>query len=121
MRRAIQTCQLSFSPAVDRGLIIVCLPHAEEVSDAPADTGSPIDVLQAEFGSGVDFDHLAQGWFKHDGEFAIEPKIVKARAKKLRQWLKARPEKEIAMVSHGFFNHYLCEEVDDDGQQTTPW
>ncbi|EMF12799.1 phosphoglycerate mutase-like protein [Sphaerulina musiva SO2202] len=121
MRRAIQTCQLSFQPAVERGLVIVCLPHAEEVSDAPADTGSPVNVLQAEFGSAVNFDHLEEGWFKHDGEFAIDPKAVKARATKLRQWLKARPEKEIAMVSHGFFNHYLCEEVDDDGQQTTPW
>lgn len=121
MRRAIHTCQLSFQPAVERGLVIVCLPHAEEVSDAPADTGSPVNVLQAEFGSAVNFDHLEEGWFKHDGEFAIDPKAVKARATKLRQWLKARPEKEIAMVSHGFFNHYLCEEVDDDGQQTTPW
>ncbi|KAI5364003.1 Putative histidine phosphatase superfamily, clade-1 [Septoria linicola] len=121
MRRAIQTCQLSFAPVVDRGLIIVCVPHAEEVSDAPSDTGSPVDVLRAEFGQGVDFDHLKHGWFEHKGEFAVDPKTVKLRATKLRQWLKARPEKEIAMVSHGFFNHFLCEEVDDNGEQTTPW
>ncbi|CAK1366782.1 unnamed protein product [Cercospora beticola] len=121
MRRAIQTCQLSFAPAVERGLIIVCLPHAEEVSDAPSDTGSPIETLQAEFSQGVDFDHLKHGWFEHKGEFSVEPKTVKVRATKLRQWIKARPEKEIALVSHGFFNHFLCEEVDDNGEQTTPW
>lgn len=121
MRRAIQTCQLSFAPAVERGLIIVCLPHAEEVSDAPSDTGSPIETLQAEFSQGVDFDHLKHGWFEHKGEFSVEPKTVKVRATKLRQWIKARPEKEIGLVSHGFFNHFLCEEVDDNGEQTTPW
>ncbi|KAM3414108.1 hypothetical protein BST61_g10766 [Cercospora zeina] len=121
MRRAIQTCQLSFAPAVERGLIITVLAYAEEVSDAPSDTGSPIETLKAEFTQGVDFDHLKDGWFEHKGEFSVEPKTVRVRATKLRQWIKARPEKEIALVSHGFFNHFLCEEVDDAGEQTTPW
>lgn len=59
LRRAIQTCQLAFAPCVERGLVIIALPTAEEVSDAPSDTGSPVEDLIKEFGDEkVDFDHL---------------------------------------------------------------
>lgn len=40
-------------------MVIVALPAAEEVSDAPSDTGSEVDALKKEFGDDkVDFDHL---------------------------------------------------------------
>lgn len=101
---------------------VLALPHAEEVSDAPSDTGSDVDVLREEFGNTVDFQFVSDdGWWKHEGEFATDPKAVNARAAKLRRWLKARPEREIALVSHGFFNHFLTGDVDDEGKQTTPW
>ena len=29
--------------------------------------------------------------------------------------------KEVVLVSHGFFNHYLTGDVNDKGEQTTPW
>ena len=106
---------------MEKGLTVIALPHAEEVSDTPSDTGSPVEVLREEFGVKVDFDHLKNAWYKHEGEFAIDPKAVNARATSLRKWIKARPEKEIAMVSHGFFSHFLTGDVDDHGQQTTPW
>ncbi|EME41994.1 hypothetical protein DOTSEDRAFT_72932 [Dothistroma septosporum NZE10] len=122
LRRAIQTCQLSFAPCVERGLVIIALPTAEEVSEAPSDTGSPVEDLIEEFGSEkVDFDHLKHGWYKHEGEFATDAKACNARALKLRKWIKARPEREVALVSHGFFNHFTTGEVDDKGEQTTPW
>lgn len=101
---------------------IIAVSHAEEVSENPSDTGSPVDVLRAEFGDDVvDFDALKHGWYEHVGEFAIDAKAVNARAKKLRRWIKARPEREVALVSHGFFNHFLTGDVDDKGEQTTPW
>lgn len=77
-------------------------------------------VLREEFGK-VDFEFLKHEWFVRTGEFSSDPKAVNARAKKLRKWIKQRPQKEIALVSHGFFNHFLTGEVDDEGQQTTPW
>ena len=55
------------------------------------------------------------------GEYAFEPKALIARAAKLRRWIKARPEKEVVLVAHGFFNHFLTGDVKQDGEQTTPW
>lgn len=121
MRRALQTCTLSFAPCVQRGLKIIALPIAEEASDAPCDTGSEVETLQAEFPEVVDFDHVKQGWWHHEQELAVDPASLNARAAKLRRFIRERPEKEVVLVSHGFFNHYLTGDVDDEGKQTTPW
>jgi len=120
LRRALQTCAIAFEPALDRGLQIVALPMAEEASDAPCDTGSEVEVLQQEFPK-VDFDHLSYGWFIHEGEYATDPVSLNSRAAKLRQFIRDRPEREVVLVSHGFFNHYLTGDVNDRGEQTTPW
>lgn len=104
-----------------RGLKILALPYAEEASDDPSDTGSELDVLLKDFPAQVDFNHVKEGWYLHDGEFATTPIALKARAAKLRRFIRDRPEKEVVLVSHGFFNHYLTSDVDDEGKQTTPW
>ncbi|KJY00243.1 hypothetical protein TI39_contig338g00022 [Zymoseptoria brevis] len=122
LRRALQTCQLSFAPCIERGLKIHAQPYAEEVSTNPSDTGSEASVLKEIFGPDlVDFDLLKLAWWKHEGEYATDAKAVNERARKLRKWIKGREEKEVVLVAHGFFNHYLTGEVDDEGQQTTPW
>jgi hypothetical protein len=100
---------------------IVALPYAEEASNAPCDTGSEVDLLRVEFPEHVDFDNVQHGWFVHEGEYAFEPKALIARAAKLRRWIKNRPEKEVVLVAHGFFNHYITGDVDENGEQTTPW
>lgn len=97
------------------------MPHAEEVSDAPSDTGSPVHVLKGEFGDLVDFDLCEGDWYEHKGEYAIEPKVVNERATKLRKFIRDRAETEVALVSHGFFAHFITGDVDDNGEQTTPW
>lgn len=119
MRRALQTCQLSFAPCVTRGLPIIALPLAEEGSDETSDTGSDIDVLRREFPSAVDFDHVHAGWYVHEGEYATDATALKARAVKLRRWIRDRPEREAVLVCHGFFNHFLTGDVDEKGEQTT--
>ncbi|KAK3707041.1 hypothetical protein LTR37_012373 [Vermiconidia calcicola] len=121
LRRALQTCTITFQPGIERGLSIIALPMAEEASDAPCDTGSAVEVLKKEFPDTVDFDNVKHDWYVHEGEYAFEPKALIARAAKLRRWIKGRPEKEIALVSHGFFNHFLTGEVSENGEQTTPW
>ena len=80
-----------------------------------------MDLLKAEFPDKVDFDNVKHGWWVHQGEYAFEPKALIARAAKLRRWIKERPEKEVALVAHGFFNHFLTGDVDENGDQTTPW
>lgn len=94
---------------------------AEEASSAPSDTGSEPEVLLQEFPDAVDFDHVKHGWYLHEGDYATDPAPLNARAAKLRRWIRDRPEKEVALVSHGFFNHYLTGDVDEKGEQTTPW
>ena len=66
-------------------------------------------------------DHVQHGWYVHEGEYAFEPKALLGRAAKLRRWIKNRPEKEVVLVAHGFFNHYLTGDVNEEGEQTTPW
>jgi broad specificity phosphatase PhoE len=128
LRRAIQTTTHAFSPVISRGQRIIALPAAEEVSSDPSDTGSSTATLRAEFGDDlVDFSHLTSssggddGWFEHKGEFSTEAGKVHARAETLRRWIRAREEKEVVLVSHGYFAHYLTHEVDAEGKQTTPW
>lgn len=60
-------------------------------------------------------------WRTHAGAYSAAPPAVHVRAQKLRRWLRARPEKEIALVTHGYFAHYLTSEVDAAGNQTTGW
>nr|OQO28024.1 hypothetical protein B0A51_02825 [Rachicladosporium sp. CCFEE 5018] len=122
LRRALQTCQTIFSPAIEtRQLAIIALPYAEEASADPCDTGSEIELLRGEFGDGVDFDHVKHGWTKHEGDFEISPPALTGRARKLRAWIRARDEREIVLVSHGFFNHYITGDVNEKGEQTTGW
>lgn len=66
-------------------------------------------------------DLLKDDWYKHDGQMATDPKALLIRAATLRRWIRDRPEKEIVLVAHGFFNHYLTGDVNEEGEQTTPW
>jgi len=48
--------------------------------------------------------------------------VIEKRARKARQWLKARPEKEIVIVTHGGFLHYFTEDWSDSGKfEGTGW
>jgi len=83
--------------------------------------GSPVDVLRKEFPDIVLFDHVEHGWYLHEGEYAVDPKALNARAAKLRRFIRDRDEKEIVLVTHGFFAHYLTGDVNEKGEQTTGW
>jgi len=94
---------------------------AEEASDDPCDTGSPVEVLKKEFPDIVLFDHVEHGRYLHEGEYAVDPKALNARAAKLRRFIRDRDEKEVVLVTHGFFAHYLTGDVNEKGEQTTGW
>lgn len=107
-------------PCVERGLTVLTLPGAEEASSDPCDTGSDVEVLKSEFPD-VDLSNVHGEWFVHSGLYATTPEALSARAKELRRFVRSRKEKEVVLVSHGFFNHYLTGDVNEKGEQTTGW
>lgn len=121
MKRTIQTCQYSFQPAVDRGLKILLMPLAQESSDTPMDTGSSVEELQAAFGDLIDPQRLElfPYWHTNTGRFSVDPETLMERARTLRKVLRERPEKNIAIVSHGTFAHFILGNVNAEGEQTT--
>ncbi|KAJ5845680.1 hypothetical protein N7534_009349 [Penicillium rubens] len=125
LRRTIYTALESFAPVFESNpdLKIIALPDIQETSDVPCDTGSDPSVLKEEFKTGVDLDRVQDGWNnKLSGRYEPTNKALKERARAARRWLKARPEKEIVMVTHGGFLHYFTEDWEDSSQfQGTGW
>ena len=93
---------------------VIALPEAQEVSDLPCDTGSDLEILKKEMeGKPVDLSLVQDGWNNNKGKWAANADAIEARAKEVRQWLKARPEKEIVLVTHGGFLHFFTEDWAD--------
>jgi broad specificity phosphatase PhoE len=111
LRRAVQTALLSFEPEVERGMRIITIPEAQETGSRPADTGTNKDVLEKEFeGQPIDFGLLVEGWNSNTGKWSPVPDAIRERAKEVRKWIKSRPEKEVVLVTHGAFLHFLTED-----------
>ncbi|EYE95232.1 uncharacterized protein EURHEDRAFT_412560 [Aspergillus ruber CBS 135680] len=128
LRRTLYTALHSFEPAFEKGdgVKLITLPDVQETSDVPCDTGSDPEVLEREFvekGLPVDLELLEDGWNnKFEGRYKPTNQAIKDRARDARRWLKARPEKEIVVVTHGGFLHYLTEDWEDSSQyQGTGW
>lgn len=106
----------------------------------PCDTGSEPHALRQEFeGKNVDLSLVHEGWNNkvgcccgggsnksksrlltnfgvQAGRYAPINSALKERARAARRWLKARPEKEIVVVTHGGFLHYFTEDWEDSSQ-----
>lgn len=96
---------------------LIALPDVQETSDVPCDTGSEPQELRTEFaGKSVDLNMVHNGWNNKAGRYAPSNGALKARARAARRWLKARPEKEIVVVTHGGFLHYFTEDWEDSSQ-----
>jgi broad specificity phosphatase PhoE len=97
------------------------MPLAEESSSQPMDTGSDESTLRECFGDLIDMRHLQEypGWNNNSGDFKSDHKSLIARAHKLREFLRARPEKNIALVSHGSFAHFIVGNIDHEGAEVT--
>ena len=96
---------------------VIALPEVQETSDLPCDSGSDLEILQKEMqDKEVDLTLLTNEWNKNMGKFAPDAISIEKRAKEARQWLKARPEKEIVVVTHGGFLHYFTEDWSDSGK-----
>jgi hypothetical protein len=56
---------------------------------------------------------LLINWPLQTGKWAPSAMALMNRAREARQWVKARPEKEIVLVSHGGFLHYFTDDWED--------
>ncbi|GAB7340969.1 hypothetical protein MBLNU457_7307t1 [Dothideomycetes sp. NU457] len=121
MRRTLRTCLDAFAPCVERGLKIIAQPYAQEITANPSDTGTDIATLKTLFDGSIDWSECFDGWDEKKGEMATDVTVTKARAAKLRRWIRDRPEKEVVLVTHGQFAHFLTGDVDEYGKQTTGW
>lgn len=76
----------------------------------PCDRGSDREVLEVnpEF-SGFDLSALTSDWNKKEGFYAADSVSLAARGKWVRQWLRAREEKDIVVVSHAACLRYITE------------
>lgn len=111
LRRTIYTALLGFKQDIERCGPVIALPEAQETADVPCDTGTDLPVLKKEMADKpVDLNRLTEGWNTKVGRWAPTGTAVSQRAKEARQWLKARPEKEIVLVTHGGFVHYFTED-----------
>ncbi|KAM5540606.1 hypothetical protein V8D89_005637 [Ganoderma adspersum] len=112
LRRTLSTTITGY-PALRKrldteGKHVVVLPQLQEANNLPCDTGSTREVLEAdpEY-AGLDFSLLKPEWTSKTGFYAATEDAIRARARWVRQWLRARPEAHIAVVSHGDFLRYL--------------
>ncbi|KAF5015115.1 hypothetical protein F66182_13660, partial [Fusarium sp. NRRL 66182] len=118
LRRTIQTALYSFQPAIKRGVRVIALAELQETSDVACDTGSDVTDLKREFGDYqlgpetpvVDFSLVPEDWNKKIGRWAPSSDALVSRARAARQWLRQRPEKEVVVVCHGGFLHYLTQD-----------
>ncbi|OJD24121.1 hypothetical protein ACJ73_04516 [Blastomyces percursus] len=117
LRRTIYTALLSFEDQIkNKGLTIIALPEIQETSDVPCDVGSDLAVLQKEVddnGLPVDLKLVGVDWNSKKEKWAPSAEAISNRAREARRWLKARPEKEIVIVTHGGFLHYFTEDWED--------
>ena len=96
---------------------VIALPELQETSDLPCDTGSDVDTLRKEMqAKPVNLSLVHDGWNDKKGKWAPDAEAIENRAREARQWLKARPEKEIVVVTHGGFLHYFTEDWTDSGK-----
>ncbi|KAG8532809.1 uncharacterized protein KY384_002687 [Bacidia gigantensis] len=111
LRRTIYTALLGFKQDIDRCGKVIALPEAQETANVPCDTGSDLSALRKEMADKpVDLSLVMEGWNSKTDRWSPTATAIEKRAREARQWLKARPEKQIVLVTHGGFVHFFTED-----------
>ena len=115
LRRTLDTALHAFEPVVKRlNKPIIALPELQETGEIPCDTGSPVHVLVEKYKDlPVDLGLLDGEWHVKRGKYAQTDAKISARAKVARQWLQAREESDIVVVTHGGYLHHITEDWSD--------
>ena len=105
LTRTLQTFSIIFPKPIENTII---LPFVREHLDHSCDVGRQPAILKKEF-SHFDFDEVKEFWWNNNipiDNKAINFESIKdldKRVKKFKNWINKRPEKKIALVSHGTF------------------
>eukprot|EP01119_Soliformovum_irregulare_P009384 TRINITY_DN22660_c0_g1_i1.p1 TRINITY_DN22660_c0_g1~~TRINITY_DN22660_c0_g1_i1.p1 ORF type:complete len:221 (+),score=42.75 TRINITY_DN22660_c0_g1_i1:225-887(+) len=103
LRRTLQTALLGFEKA---HLPFLVLAELQENCNVPCDTGRDTETMSKEFPN-IDFSQLPPDWTSKQGKWSESDDALRQRAKFVRNWLRQRPESEIAVVTHSGFLSYL--------------
>ena len=69
-------------------------------------------MLKREYGDNpkIDLNLVHKGWNIKQAKYAPTSQALESRAREARHWLRARPEDNIIVVTHGGLLHYLTED-----------
>lgn len=87
---------------MERGIPVVLRAEWQENSDKPCDTGSSISEMQKEWPQ-FDWSSVDPIWPAKTGLYRFSREGLTERGIAARDWLRNRPEKVIAVVSHSGF------------------
>jgi len=112
MQRTLQTASLALDFLLSRPSPVPAIALAEwqETEDSRCDTGAKKTAreLKIEW-PGFNWDHLDPIWPSKDGLYEYSKEAIEERGRTVKQWLKNRKEKVIAVVSHaGFIRAGVC-------------
>lgn len=120
LRRTLYTTIYSFPEPISRGLKITAQPLLQELSSLGADTGISPTHLASEFAgtkyaSSIDLSHVTPDWNSKSGIYSSDAATVEKRALNARKWLRelggrGEEDKEIVVVTHGGFLHFLTQD-----------
>ena len=108
MQRTLQTTQQSLSWLMARGVPAIALAELQETTVNQCDVGSPLSSLQHTWPQ-FDWSHMDPVYPAKEGLYAFSEEALLRRGVAARRWLRNRPEKVIAVVSHaGFLRVGMC-------------
>jgi len=108
MRRTLQTSQQALGWLMKKGVPVVLRAEFQENSAKPCDTGSPIPEMEKEWPQ-FDWSTVDPRYPATDRIYECSRKGLTQRGISARNFLRNRPEKVIAVVSHaGFLRTSLC-------------
>ena len=102
MRRTMQTAQETMGWLIEKGVPVALRAEWQENSAKPCDTGTDIEVMSKEW-SQLDWSNVDPLFPSKTGLFEFSKDGLTKRGIEARRWLKNRPEKVIAVVSHAGF------------------
>ncbi|KIN04602.1 hypothetical protein OIDMADRAFT_176994 [Oidiodendron maius Zn] len=102
MRRTLQTAQQGLGWLIKQGVPVVLRPEWQENSDKPCDTGTDIVTMAKEWPQ-FDWSTVDPKYPAKTGLYEFSRQGLLERGIAARMWLKNRPERVIAVVSHSGF------------------
>jgi broad specificity phosphatase PhoE len=102
LRRTLQTAQLSLGWLIAQGVPVQLRAEWQETTDKPCDVGTAVATMRDEWPK-FDWSTVDPIFPAKEGLYAYSRTALVNRGIECRRWLKARPEKVIAVVTHSAF------------------